>query len=108
MQCVRPALLMLRADVPVYDERMRSGAGGRAAQAMDAARHLNFAVHPTAFVIALPRPGLLAAAEAAQLPQVRDSRFLPQPASQAALGLSARPLARCKIPIGYRGLPPCT
>ena len=70
-QGFQPVALALRKDVPAFEERTRSATGGRVTHTLDMARHLSFGVHPTAFVLALPRPEPIAAAEAGSLPQVR-------------------------------------
>ncbi|CAL8466140.1 g5676 [Coccomyxa elongata] len=62
-----PVVLMLRKDVPWFDERFRGSDGGRVAQAADMARHLSFAVHRFAFAVRVPSPvpeQALSAAEA--------------------------------------------
>ncbi|BDA51007.1 probable LARGE xylosyl- and glucuronyltransferase 2 [Coccomyxa sp. Obi] len=49
-----PVVLMLRKDVPWFDERFRGSDGGRVAQAADMARHLSFAMHRSAFAVRVP------------------------------------------------------
>lgn len=54
VQGYEPVALMLRKDVPWFDERFRGPDGGRVAQAADSARHLSFAVHRSGFAVRVP------------------------------------------------------
>lgn len=46
--------MLLRKDVPWFDERFRGPDGGRVAHAVDATRHLSFAAHRSGFTVRVP------------------------------------------------------
>jgi hypothetical protein len=64
LQGYEPVMLMLRKDVPWFDERFRGPHGGRTAHALHTSRHMEFSVHPSYFVLQLPQVEASIASEA--------------------------------------------
>ena len=72
MQGYEPFVISARKNVPWYDVRFRGEGQDRIVHTLNMAGSVNFAVHPTAFVVRQPRPAGQSAQLAKSLPQYTE------------------------------------
>ena len=76
VQGYEPYIISARKNVPWYDERFRGHGRDRIVQTLNMAGFVNFAVHPTAYVIQQPHPMYASTQLAKASPQYTEVCFM--------------------------------